>query len=121
MDPKAFKPFVPAESSLKEFTFKAVFLGVIMAVVLGAANAYLGMRAGLTVAATFPAAVVAMAAGSRSGYRSPFDGERRLISLITARPLSATSASRNPRVGGQAVARSIIWFSERLSVSARSR
>ncbi|MFQ5648832.1 MAG: OPT family oligopeptide transporter [bacterium] len=57
-----FKPFVPADSDLKEFTFKAVFLGVVMAVVLGAANAYLGMKAGLTVAATFPAAVVAMAA-----------------------------------------------------------
>jgi len=57
-----FKPFVPADSDLKEFTFKAVVLGVIMAVVLGAANAYLGMKVGLTVAATFPAAVVAMAA-----------------------------------------------------------
>ncbi len=57
-----FKPFVSADSDLKEFTFKAVFLGVIMAVILGAANAYLGMKAGLTVAATFPAAVVAMAA-----------------------------------------------------------
>ncbi|MCH6560755.1 OPT/YSL family transporter, partial [candidate division KSB1 bacterium] len=57
-----FKPFVSADSDLKEFTFKAVTLGVFMAVVLGAANAYLGMKAGLTVAATFPAAVVAMAA-----------------------------------------------------------
>ncbi len=57
-----FKPYVPADSDLKEFTFKAEFLGVIMAIVLGAANAYLGMKAGLTVAATFPAAVVAMAA-----------------------------------------------------------
>ncbi len=57
-----FKPFVSADSDLKELTFKAIFLGVLMAVVLGAANAYLGMKAGLTVAATFPAAVVAMAA-----------------------------------------------------------
>ncbi|MFQ5753193.1 MAG: OPT family oligopeptide transporter, partial [bacterium] len=57
-----FKPYVPAETDLKEFTFRAVFLGVLMAIVLGAANAYLGMKAGLTVAATFPAAVVAMAA-----------------------------------------------------------
>ena len=57
-----FKPYVPASSSMAELTFKAVFLGVIMAVVLGAANAYLGMKVGLTVAATFPAAVVAMAA-----------------------------------------------------------
>jgi putative OPT family oligopeptide transporter len=46
----------------KELSVKAVFLGLLMAVVLGAANAYLGMKAGLTVAATFPAAVVAMAA-----------------------------------------------------------
>ncbi len=62
MDKPEFKPFVPASSELKELTFKAVGLGVLMAVILGAANAYLGMKAGLTVAATFPAAVVAMAA-----------------------------------------------------------
>jgi len=62
MDKKEFKPYVPASSDMKELTVKAVGLGVIMAVVLGAANAYLGMKAGLTVAATFPAAVVAMAA-----------------------------------------------------------
>lgn len=55
-------PYVPASSTMAELTFKAVFLGVLMALVLGAANAYLGMKAGLTVAATFPAAVVAMAA-----------------------------------------------------------
>ncbi|MCK4715389.1 MAG: OPT/YSL family transporter, partial [Candidatus Marinimicrobia bacterium] len=56
-----FKPFVPAETSMKELTFKALFLGVILAVVLGAANAYLGLKAGMTVAATFPAAVISMA------------------------------------------------------------
>ena len=62
MDKKPLVPYVPVSSDMAELTFKAVFLGVIMAVVLGAANAYLGMKAGLTVAATFPAAVVAMAA-----------------------------------------------------------
>jgi putative OPT family oligopeptide transporter len=61
MDQKPFVPFVPATEHMPELTFKAVFLGAIMAVTLGAANAYVGMRAGLTVAATFPAAVVAMA------------------------------------------------------------
>ncbi len=61
MDQKPFVPFVPASEHMPELTFKAVFLGAIMAVTLGAANAYVGMRAGLTVAATFPAAVVAMA------------------------------------------------------------
>ncbi len=55
-------PFVPAETTAPELTGRALALGVVMAIVLGAANAYLGMRAGLTVAATFPAAVVAMAA-----------------------------------------------------------
>ena len=57
-----FTPFVAEDTDLPELTFRAVALGVLMAIVLGAANAYLGMRAGLTVAATFPAAVVAMAA-----------------------------------------------------------
>ena len=57
-----FKPFVPEESELPELTFKAIALGTVMAIILGAANAYLGMKAGLTVAATFPAAVVSMAA-----------------------------------------------------------
>ncbi|MBN2354881.1 OPT/YSL family transporter, partial [candidate division KSB1 bacterium] len=46
---------------MKELTFKAIFLGVVLSVVLGAANAYLGLKAGMTVAATFPAAVIAMA------------------------------------------------------------
>ncbi len=62
MENKPFTPFVPASKDLPELTLKAVLLGAIMAVTLGAANAYVGMTAGLTVAATFPAAVVAMAA-----------------------------------------------------------
>ena len=55
------KPFVPEKTDLKEFTLKAVFFGAIFAIILGAANAYLGLKVGLTVAATFPAAVMAMA------------------------------------------------------------
>jgi putative OPT family oligopeptide transporter len=57
-----YTPYVPEQTDLKELTFKAVFIGVIMAIILGAANAYLGLKAGITVAATFPAAVVGMAA-----------------------------------------------------------
>ncbi len=60
-DQDAFKPYVAANQSPKELTFKAILLGVIMAAVLGAANAYLGLKAGMTVAATFPAAVISMA------------------------------------------------------------
>jgi putative OPT family oligopeptide transporter len=62
MSDTEFKPYVPASTTMPELTVKALLLGVLMAIVLGAANAYLGMKVGLTVAATFPAAVVAMAA-----------------------------------------------------------
>jgi putative OPT family oligopeptide transporter len=61
MSEKKFVPFVPTETTMPELTVKALLLGVVMAIILGAANAYLGMKVGMTVAATFPAAVVAMA------------------------------------------------------------
>ena len=54
-------PFVAADVELKEFTVRALVLGLLMCVVLGAANAYLGLRAGMTIAATYPAAVISMA------------------------------------------------------------
>ena len=46
---------------MKEFTLRAVLLGLVMCVVLGAANAYLGLKSGVTIAATYPAAVIGMA------------------------------------------------------------
>lgn len=58
---KPFVPYVPAESNMAEFTLKAIVIGLILAVVLGAANAYLGLKAGMTIAATYPAAVIGMA------------------------------------------------------------
>ena len=58
---KKFVPFVSSDTSLPEMTMKALILGLIMAVVLGAANAYLGLKAGMTIAATYPAAVIGMA------------------------------------------------------------
>jgi putative OPT family oligopeptide transporter len=59
--PKMHQPFVPANLEMKEFSLRAVLLGLVMTVVLGAANAYLGLRAGVTIAATYPAAVIGMA------------------------------------------------------------
>src|SRR5438874_1032969 len=56
-----FKPFVPEGMQMTEFTLRAVLLGLVMCVILGAANAYLGLRAGQTIAATYPAAVIGMA------------------------------------------------------------
>ncbi len=63
----SFKPFVPPESTEPEFTVKAVLAGILMAALFGAANAYIGMKAGQTVAATIPAAVIAIAL-----FRLPF-------------------------------------------------
>jgi putative OPT family oligopeptide transporter len=60
-DPQPFKPFVPASTTMSEFTIRALLLGLVMSVVLGAANAYLGLKAGMTIAATYPAAVISMA------------------------------------------------------------
>jgi putative OPT family oligopeptide transporter len=57
----SYKPYVPEKTDLREFTLRALILGVIMTVILGAANAYLGLRAGMTIAATYPAAVIGMA------------------------------------------------------------
>ena len=61
MDEKKSAPFVPPERGMREFTFRAVLLGVIMAAFMGAANAYLGLKAGMTIAATYTTAVVGMA------------------------------------------------------------
>src|SRR5436309_457630 len=58
---KKHQPFVPETMQMKEFTLRAVLLGLVMTVILGAANAYLGLRAGITIAATYPAAVIGMA------------------------------------------------------------
>jgi putative OPT family oligopeptide transporter len=58
---KPFVPFVSPQSDMPEFTVRALIIGLIMCVVLGAANAYLGLKAGMTIAATYPAAVIGMA------------------------------------------------------------
>src|SRR5579885_491164 len=54
------RPYVPEDMHMREFTARAVLLGLVMCVILGAAHAYLGMRAGMTIAATYPAAVIGM-------------------------------------------------------------
>ncbi|MGE5432720.1 MAG: OPT family oligopeptide transporter [Syntrophomonadaceae bacterium] len=58
---KKFVPFVSPETNMAEFTVRALIIGLVMSVVLGAANAYLGLKAGMTIAATYPAAVIGMA------------------------------------------------------------
>lgn len=57
---KQFKPYIPAEKVTPEITVTSVIVGVILAIIFGAANAYLGLRVGLTVSASIPAAVISM-------------------------------------------------------------
>ncbi len=60
--PKKHQPYVPEHLQMTEFTWRAVLIGIALTLILGAANAYLGLRAGITIAATYPAAVIGMAA-----------------------------------------------------------
>ena len=55
-----FKPYVPADKVMPELTVTSIVLGIIIAVIFGAANAYLGLRVGMTVSASIPAAVISM-------------------------------------------------------------
>jgi putative OPT family oligopeptide transporter len=58
---KKFQSFVPPTMQMSEFSIRAIVLGLFLTGLLGAANAYLGLRAGMTIAATYPAAVISMA------------------------------------------------------------
>lgn len=61
MENNNFKPYVPADKVTPELTVTSIVMGIILAVVFGAANAYLGLRVGMTVSASIPAAVISMA------------------------------------------------------------
>lgn len=60
MDNKEFKPYVPANKVVPELTVTSIISGLILAIVFGAANAYLGLRVGMTISASIPAAVISM-------------------------------------------------------------
>src|SRR3989338_3966734 len=55
------RTYIPAEANIPEFTWLSLGLGILLAIVMGAANAYLGLYAGMTVSASIPAAVISMA------------------------------------------------------------
>ena len=63
----SFQPYVPASQSLTEFTLKAIVLGAIFGLIFGASTVYLGLRAGLTVSASIPIAVLAISVLKRLG------------------------------------------------------
>ena len=77
MDRDNFKSLIPASKEIPELTLKAVLVGVFLAIVLGAANAYLGLYAGMTVSAIIPGAVMALA------LLKPFKGTILEVNLST--------------------------------------
>src|SRR3712207_5962769 len=62
-----FQPYVPATQSPAEFTVKAILLGIVFGLIFGASTVYLGLRAGLTVSASIPIAVLAISVLKRLG------------------------------------------------------
>ena len=57
-DKNQFKPYIPASKITPELTVTSIIMGILLAVIFGAANAYLGLRVGMTVSASIPAAVI---------------------------------------------------------------
>jgi hypothetical protein len=90
--PGEFQPFVPASQSMAEFTVKAVVLGAVFGLIFGASTVYLGLRAGLTVSASIPIAVLAISVLKRVGDRR--SGEQH-------RP--------DDRIGRQSVAAEVVF------------
>lgn len=65
LEKKTFQPFVSAETSMKEFTLRAIIMGCVMGCLFGAATVYLALKAGLTVSASIPISVIAITLGRR--------------------------------------------------------
>jgi len=65
MSAKEFKPYVPANTKMAEFTVKSILLGALFGVIFGAATVYLALKAGLTVSASIPVAVLAISIGRK--------------------------------------------------------
>src|SRR5436190_10955996 len=62
---KNFKPYISATDSVKEFTLKAILLGSLFGIIFGASTVYLALKAGLTVSASIPIAVIAISLGRK--------------------------------------------------------
>lgn len=77
MDRENFKSYIPSKKIIPELTLKAVLVGVFLAIILGAANAYLGLYAGMTVSAIIPGAVMALA------FLKPFKGTILEVNIAT--------------------------------------
>lgn len=84
------KPFIPADVTIKDFNFKTVILGVFLGAVFGSANAYLGLRVGLTVSTTIPLAVVSVAL---LRMLAPIFGKSTILECNISQTAGAASSS----------------------------
>lgn len=89
---KDFKPFIPADKIMPELTPFTIILGVILAIVFGGANAYLGARVGMTISASIPAAVISMGI-VRGIFRRDSILENNLVQTIGSAGESAASGA----------------------------
>jgi putative OPT family oligopeptide transporter len=87
---EVYEPFVPAADSPSEFTLKALFFGVLFGVLFGSANAYLGLRAGLTISTSIPVAVMTVAAFHALRQ---FGGSAHILEANLAQTVGSSSSS----------------------------
>src|ERR1700729_3401890 len=84
MTKPTFQPFVPAAESRPEFTFRALLLGALFGILFGAVTVYVGLRAGLTVAASIPISVLSISILRALGTLGDYAATRIRIPLLSA-------------------------------------
>jgi putative OPT family oligopeptide transporter len=85
-----FKPYVPAEQEIKDFTVRTIVLGVILGALFGSANAYLGLRVGLTISTSIPLAVVSVAV---LRLLAPISGKPTILECNISQTAGSASSS----------------------------
>src|ERR1041384_1863246 len=94
-DKKTFKPFVSPETNMKELTVKSILVGSLFGVIFGAATVYLALKAGLTVSASIPIAVLSIAVFKRLGRSTIL--ENNIVQTIGSPPRGAPPAAGGGR------------------------
>src|SRR5262249_59301713 len=91
---KKFKPYVPDEQVMPEFSIKAIVLGAIFGIIFGAATVYLALKAGLTVSASIPIAVLSIAVFKKLGKSTIL--ENNIVQTIGSAGESVAAGVRFP-------------------------
>ncbi|MFC2157197.1 OPT family oligopeptide transporter [Acidobacteriota bacterium] len=85
-----FRPYIPDKTDVKDFSFKALILGVLFGIIFGSANAYIGLRVGLTISTAIPLAVISIAALK---VLSPLIGKSSILEANIAQTTGSASSS----------------------------